>query len=787
MGRKSRSANLLSNLPQLQNLIKRDPQSYQEEFNQQLHHFEASLAIFELKPDEEASDFGELIGFLSQVVKCYPKQSARFPTQLIQLVHKHYAVLNPELRRSIVQALILLRSRGVVSNLRVMPLFFTLFRCHDKPLRKLLYTHIVNDVKNANKGKHRNHKLNKALQGFMYTMITAADAQDKYGEGAIAAKKSIDVCIDLYRKNIWTDAKAINVIAQACFSPITKVMMTAVQFFLHPQKPDSGNDDSDSETEKTPEKAATKSSTNYRLVQHMTNVNKKTKARMRALERAARLQKRTQAKKDGQIIDYDEEDDATSKKNKKKAQSSANFDVLSLIHDPQGFAEKLFARVQSSATSTKRGGSTTDRFEVRLVLLKLISRLMGHHQLQLMAFYPFFQRYLQPHQVEVAQILAILATATNAFTPPDILQPLIRAIADNFVSDHCSPEVMCAGLNTIRAIAFRQPLSVEPDLLNDLVMYRKHKNKGVMMAARSLLSLYREVNPEMLHRRDRGREATMNIKNGTTSKKDILGYGETRAADGVEGIELLEMYEEKKNSAFSKSLDQMQVEDADDNGSESESGWVSADEDEIADEIDAVSDDEAAMSDLSDMVRFLTNEDFDRIEKLKKRQRSGQLKQAQPKKKTKVSKETGGVQSDNTRGSDDEEEDSDDAMAIDDDDDNGGNSSASNSDDDNGNEGYVEDWHIIGDYHTRRRRRKATYDERMETIQSGREGRDKFSSKKAKRETEGRSLSNKEKRKTKDYAMVTHKRSIVSKGRRSLVHKRHDLRRHITKQRKNGY
>ncbi|KAJ2232309.1 Severe Depolymerization of Actin [Coemansia sp. RSA 485] len=844
MGRKSRSANLLSNLPQLQNLIKRDPQSYQEEFNQQLHHFEASLAIFELKPDEEASDFGELIGFLSQVVKCYPKQSARFPTQLIQLVHKHYAVLNPELRRSIVQALILLRSRGVVSNLRVMPLFFTLFRCHDKPLRKLLYTHIVNDVKNANKGKHRNHKLNKALQGFMYTMITAADAQDKYGEGAIAAKKSIDVCIDLYRKNIWTDAKAINVIAQACFSPITKVMMTAVQFFLHPQKPDSGNDDSDSETEKTPEKAATKSSTNYRLVQHMTNVNKKTKARMRALERAARLQKRTQAKKDGQIIDYDEEDDATSKKNKKKAQSSANFDVLSLIHDPQGFAEKLFARVQSSATSTKRGGSTTDRFEVRLVLLKLISRLMGHHQLQLMAFYPFFQRYLQPHQVEVAQILAILATATNAFTPPDILQPLIRAIADNFVSDHCSPEVMCAGLNTIRAIAFRQPLSVEPDLLNDLVMYRKHKNKGVMMAARSLLSLYREVNPEMLHRRDRGREATMNIKNGTTSKKDILGYGETRAADGVEGIELLEMYEEKKNSAFSKSLDQMQVEDADDNGSESESGWVSADEDEIADEIDGVSDDEAAMSDLSgsidlgsscdeqadsdeegddqdqervesdggsgddaaettasaggdvsteagdkkriDMVRFLTNEDFDRIEKLKKRQRSGQLKQAQPKKKTKVSKETGGVQSDNIHGSDDEEEDSDDAMAIDDDD-NGGNSSASNSDDDNGNEGYVEDWHIIGDYHTRRRRRKATYDERMETIQSGREGRDKFSSKKAKRETEGRSLSNKEKRKTKDYAMVTHKRSIVSKGRRSLVHKRHDLRRHITKQRKNGY
>ncbi|KAJ1821133.1 Severe Depolymerization of Actin [Coemansia sp. RSA 2599] len=848
MGRKSRSANLLSNLPQLQNLIKRDPQSYQEEFKQQLHHFEASLAIFELKPDEEAKDFGELIGFLSQVVKCYPKQGARFPKQLIELVQKHYPVLNSELRRSIVQALILLRSRGVVSNLRVMPLFFTLFRCHDKPLRKLLYAHIVNDVKNANKGKHRNHKLNKALQGFMYTMITAADAQDKYGEGAIAAKKSIDVCIDLYRKNIWTDAKAINVIAQACFSPITKVMMTAVQFFLHPQKPD-GDDDSDSEAEKTPEKAATKSSANFRLIQHMTNVNKKTKARMRALERAARLQKRTQAKKDGQILDYDEEDDeAANKKKKKKAQMSANFDVLSLIHDPQGFAEKLFARVQSSAKATKRGGSTVDRFEVRLVLLKLISRLIGHHQLQLVAFYPFFQRYLQPHQAEVTQILAILATATNAFTPPDILQPLIRAIADNFVSDHCSPEVMCAGLNTIRAIAFRQPLSVEPDLLNDLVMYRKHKNKGVMMAARSLLSLYREINPEMLHRRDRGRDATMGLKNGTAVKKDILGYGETRAAEGVEGIELLEMYEEKKNGATGKGSEQWQVEDADSNGSgsESESGWVSADEDGVsgdedadaadmsADSIDlASSSDErggsddvvdeevdeeeeeeeeeadeevdadehargdggavkaaasATMSTESDdkkqridMVRFLTNEDFDRIEKLKKRQRNGQLKPAHPSKKAKVAKEAKGAQSDGEDAASDED---DDAMAIDDD----STASASDSDDDgNGDEGYVEDWHIIGDYHTQRRRRKATYEERMETIQAGRQGRDKFSSKKAKRETEGRSLSNKEKRKTKDYAMVTHKRSIVSKGRRSLVHKRHDLRRHITKQRKNGF
>ncbi|KAJ2697654.1 Severe Depolymerization of Actin [Coemansia sp. IMI 209128] len=837
MGRKSRSENLLNNLPQLQNLIKRDPHSYQEEFVQQLSHFEASLAIFELKPDEEAKEFGELINFLSQVAKCYPKKSTRFPKQLIDLLQKHYPVLNGDLRKAIVQALILLRSRGVVSNLRVMPLFFTLFRCRDKSLRKLLYTHIINDVKLANKGKHRNHKLNKALQGFMYTMITAADAQDKHGEGALAAKKSLDVCVELYRKNIWTDAKAVNVIAQACFSPITKVMMTAVQFFLNPQKRSGDNDESGSEAEN--DGSTKKKFVNIQMIQHQSNVNKKTKYRTRVMSRVARAHRREQAKKLGQLPASDEEDDddeVTGGKKKKKnaGKPVVNFDVLSLIHDPQGFVEKLFARVHSSATSTKRGGSTVDRFEVRLVLLKLISRLIGHHQLQLMAFYPFLQRYLQPHQVDVTQILAVLATGTHAFTPPDVLQPLIRAIADNFVADHCSPEVMCAGLNTVRAIATRQPLSVDPDLLNDLVLYRKHKDKGVMMAARSLLALYREVNPEMLHRRDRGREATIGLISGTTDKT-LLGFGASRAAEGVDGVELLEKYEEKARPAATENGNdewaQWEVASSDDEsqvGSESE--WVSAgngaeedaedicldsssDEDSDDDDKDDESegelgsecddgesasesedededeaeedDDEAEVPDSTpaavlsgpakpaekrriDMTRFLTNEDFDRIDRLKKRQKSASQKPQQAKRQK----------------ADDGYSDSDDMQVDDDEDDSSGSGSSGEEDE---AKDYVDDWDILGDYHSRRRRRKATYEERTSTIMAGREGREKFGSSKAKREKEGRSLSNKEKRKTKDYKMIAHKRSVVTKGKRSLVQKRRDLRKHIVKQKKNGF
>ncbi|KAJ2498222.1 Severe Depolymerization of Actin [Coemansia sp. RSA 1972] len=786
MGRKLRSTNLLSNLPQLQNLIKRDPRSYEEEFNQQLHHFEASLAIFELKPDEEAKEFGEIINFLSQVARCYPQKSARFPGQLIELLQKHYPVLNAELRKAIVQALILLRNRGVISNVTVMPLFFTLFRCRDKKLRSMLYSHIVNDVKVANKGKHRDHKLNKSLQSFMYTMVTAADAQDKHGEGAVAAKKSLDVCIELYRKNVWTDAKAVNVIVQACFSPINKIMLTAVQFFLNPLKKSEGDEDDEDEPSTNGESAGQtkKNRVNFMMIQHQSNINRKTKYRTRVLDKATRIRKREQAKRDGQLPDEEDEDGIVSGK-KGSNGHAVNFDALSLVHDPQSFAEKLFARVHRSATATKRGGSTADRFEVRLLLLKLISRLIGHHQLQVLAFYPFLQRYLQPHQVDVTQILALLANASHAFTPPDVLQPLIRAVADNFVSDHCAPEVMCAGLNTIRAIAARQPLAVDPDLLNDLVLYRKHKDKGVMMAARSLLVLYRQINPEMLHRRDRGRDATIGLISGAPGSAP-LGFGEVRAAEGVEGAELLDL-----PSDDDESMDELEYESALESDLESEVELESdAEIDEASDEdgLELVSDgsemsededdgseaseDEDDGSEASDedaepmvkdevsepvvkkrvdMMRFLTNEDFARIEKLKRRQRQESTGRQPKKPKT-----------------DD------------------GYSDYSENESDN-ETGEVDDWAILGDYHSRRRRRKATYEERMDSIRAGREGREKFSSSKAKREKEGRSLSNREKRKTKDFRMISHKRSVVTKGKRKLSQKRRELRQHITKQKKKGF
>jgi len=61
-------------------------------------------------------------------------------------------------------------------------------------LRKLLFTHIVQDIKNSN-AKHRNNKLNATLQTFMYTMVHDSDEN--------AARKSLEVMTTLYKKGVW--------------------------------------------------------------------------------------------------------------------------------------------------------------------------------------------------------------------------------------------------------------------------------------------------------------------------------------------------------------------------------------------------------------------------------------------------------------------------------------------------------------------------------------------------------------------------------------------------------
>jgi protein SDA1 len=165
-----------------------------------------------------------------------------------------------------------------------------------------------------------------------------------------------------------------------------------------------------------------------------------------------------------------------------------NFEAMNLINDPQGYCEKVFGVLKVC----KFG------FDFKIRIMNLISRLINCHNLILEPFYSYIQKYAQPHQQYITQILSILAQACHNLVSPDILEPIIMSIANNFVSDRRPTEVIAIGLNTIREICIRCPLVMNATLLKDLILYKKIKDKSVMMAARSLIQLYRLVNPSLL-------------------------------------------------------------------------------------------------------------------------------------------------------------------------------------------------------------------------------------------------------------------------------------------------
>jgi protein SDA1 len=378
----------------------------------------------------------------------------------------------------------------------------------------------------------------------------------------------VKITRELWKRQIWTDSKAVEIMKEASLADNEKVIGGGVRFFLG----------GDKEREELEDESSDEEAIDIGKLKHQVGINKKKKKSQRNLEEAVKKVKKTE---------------------KKKGQPHPlNFSALHLLHDPQGFAETLFSKHLQNSKSKLN-------LEQKLLVLQLVSRLVGLHKLIVISLYSYFIKYLTPRQPSVTSFLACLAQATHNLVPPDALEPLVQKIANEFVSEASASEVASAGLNAIREICVRQPLAMNDTLLQDLVMYRKSKDKGVMMAAKGLLSLYREVGADLLRKRDRGKTATMGIKSGLIKERR---FGEEEIG-GIEGLELLEEWkaEERKRKRAEKGLPEELGTDEEDIDSEEEEGkgWENwdAESDASSDSggwINVESDQEIEISDSED-------------------------------------------------------------------------------------------------------------------------------------------------------------------------------------------
>merc|ERR1719473_2346563 len=180
------------------------------------------LELFRQKPQKAAKQFHELVMFLAHVVPCYEDQDRDYPQILMTILKEHYNVLHPSTRKTLVQALVFLRNRKAFDLVRVLPIYFKLFKLQDKSLRASLLSHMVRDIERSKKMEPS--KDQNELQKFFFNQIRNSDFE--------VGRKAVAVIVVLCQKKVWFNDKVINQVSSALMCPDIKTASGACNFFL---------------------------------------------------------------------------------------------------------------------------------------------------------------------------------------------------------------------------------------------------------------------------------------------------------------------------------------------------------------------------------------------------------------------------------------------------------------------------------------------------------------------------------------------------------------------------
>jgi len=188
-------------------------------------------------------------------------------------------------------------------------------------------------------------------------------------------------------------------------------------------------------------------------------------------------------------------------------------------------------------------------------MLRLISRMIGRHKIQLLQFYPNLIRYLNSHNKDkVSEIFAMIIESCHELVPPENVKPIIDKLISNYITEQCNNQHITCGINCIREILMRMPLALDEEQIEYLCLFRTFRNKSVAAAAKGLVNYFRDVCPELLPKKMRGRFNAID----DTNEKSNLAFGSQRISKNIEGIELLmkaEQIEEGVNLAAADIMD----------------------------------------------------------------------------------------------------------------------------------------------------------------------------------------------------------------------------------------
>lgn len=147
----------------------------------------------------------------------------------------------------------------------LLTLFPILTTTSSKALRALLFQKILSDLRSAN-SKTKNHRLNRTIQTVLFNLL-CADRSSPKGIWAVKLTR------ELWKRQVWTDAKAVEIMKEASLADNIKVAVGGVRFFLGVDQEMEESSDEEDEVD-------------IRKLKHQAGINKKSKKQSRNLERA---------------------------------------------------------------------------------------------------------------------------------------------------------------------------------------------------------------------------------------------------------------------------------------------------------------------------------------------------------------------------------------------------------------------------------------------------------------------------------------------------------------------
>ncbi|CAL9227604.1 unnamed protein product [Arabidopsis halleri] len=472
-------------LPILQSQIKREPEGYETEVHLIYKQFRASVDLLQQQAaltfssvgpgPSVAKELGDRAMFLAHVTPFYPNQLAAFPAQLTDLLRTSCLAMPSGLRYQVAQSLILLMYRKSLVIEDLLALFLDIQTLGDKNLRKLAFSHIVQTIRKMSITDPRH----KSLQKIVFSMLEQEDETK--------AKRALVTLCELHKRKVWFGDKHDRVaiaICEACFHTSPRIRISSLRFLLDY---DNINDEDDSDASSSDDEDSKKVS---QVVFNREAVYKNF---------AKRLLRHIRPKSDK----------SSGKTNDKS----------------------------SGETNDKSSGETNERRETRLMIIKVIARTISLHKLLLFKFYTYLQDYAKDGVKDITQILAAAVQACHDRVPSDAVEPLFKKIVNVFLHDRSSPEAIPVALNVVREMCLRIPELMTEDLLHDLAQYKTDKKyrthrKAISAASASLIALFREINPLLLVKKDRGRPGGHIAR----PKK----YGEINVFSNVPNVELLQ-------------------------------------------------------------------------------------------------------------------------------------------------------------------------------------------------------------------------------------------------------